>query len=215
MSPHARTALLALALAAALSACGSSTTTTVTAKGEPPPASSTPSTTKSAPSSTTATSTQTSSADEGARTTPAKTHTAPEPAFAEGEAKGSGASAAAALLRARGYTPVEPAQYHEAQTLGVLVGRRAASGGGSAEQAFFFLDGRYLGTDAKEPSASVQVLSQNDTEVTLAYALYRPGDPLGSPSGGRALVDFQLNDGKLQAIGQIPPVDSASAASRR
>jgi len=181
VSPHARTALLALALAAALSACGSSTTTTVTAKGGPPPASSTPSTTRSAPSSTTATSTQTSSADEGARTTPAKTHTAPEPAFAEGEAKGSGASAAAALLRARGYTPVEAAQYREGQTLGVLVGRRADSNGGSAEQAFFFLDGRYLGTDTKEPSASVQVLAQNDTEVTLAYALYRPGDPLAPP----------------------------------
>lgn len=210
MSTHAKTALLALALAAALSACGSTSTTTVTAKGEPPSTS----TTKSAPSSTTTTTTQPPGASEGASTTPARTHTAPEPAFAEGEAKqGSRASAAAALLRARGYSPVEVAQYHEGQTLGVLVGRRAV-GGAPAEQAFFFLDGRFLGTDTKEPSASLQVLSQNDTEVTLAYALYRNGDPLDSPSGGRA-VDFQLNDGKLQAIGQIPPVAAASAPSRR
>ncbi len=213
MSCLARTALLALALAAALSACGSTSTTTVTAKGEPPSTSSTASTTRSTPSSTTST-TQTSGAGGGASTTPAKTHTAPEPAFAEGEAKaGSRASAAAALLRGRGYSPVDVAQYHEGQTLGVLVGRRAGSA--PAEQAFFFLDGHFLGTDTKEPSASLQVLSQNDTEVTLAYTLYRSGDSSDSPSGGRAVVDFQLNDGKLQAIGAIPPVDAASAPSRR
>jgi hypothetical protein len=58
------------------------------------------------------------------------------------------------------------------------------------------------------------VLSQNDTEVTLAYQLYHPGDPLANPSGGQATVHFQLNDGKLTPLGTIPPASSSTGLSR-
>ena len=61
----------------------------------------------------------------------------------------------------------------------------------------------------------MRVVSQGDTEVTLAYPLYRGGDPLSCPSGGQATVRFQLNNGKLVALGQIPPVNSSSGLSRR
>jgi hypothetical protein len=60
----------------------------------------------------------------------------------------------------------------------------------------------------------VKVLSQGDTEVTLSYSLYRPHDPLGSPSGGQASVRFQLNNGKLTPLGTIPPASSSSGLSR-
>ena len=127
---------------------------------------------------------------------------------------GSAANLAAALVRARGYTPNDTSEYHENQTLRVLVGTRTGSGDGYGQQAFFFLDGRYLGTDAKDPSASVKVISQSDTEVTLAYQLYRPNDPLSSPSGGQAIVHYQLNNGALTPIGRIPPASSTSGLSR-
>ena len=81
----------------------------------------------------------------------------------------------------------------------MLVGTRTGSGDGYGQQAFFFVDGRYIGTDAKEPSASVKVVSQGDTEVALAYPLYRSSDPLCCPSGGQAIVHFQLNNGRLAA----------------
>jgi len=81
----------------------------------------------------------------------------------------------------------------------VLVGTRTGSAAGNGQQAFFFVDGRYLGTDAKQPSAQISVVSQGDTEVALAYAL---------AGGGRATVHFQLNNGKLVPLGSIP---SASA----
>ena len=122
--------------------------------------------------------------------------------------------APAALVRSHGYTPRSVAEYHENQTLRVLVGTRPTAGLGYDQQAFFFVDGRYIGTDAKEPSAIVRVLSQNDTEVALAYSLYRRGDALGSPSGGQAVVHFQLNNGQLQSIEQLPPTSVSSGVGR-
>ena len=97
----------------------------------------------------------------------------------------------------------------------MLVGTRTGSSDGYGQQAFFFLNGRYIGTDSKQPSATLKVLSQSDTEVTLAYPLYRKRDPLSSPSGGEAHVTFQLNNGKLVPLGKIPPAESSSGLSRQ
>ncbi len=210
-------ATLALGLGggALLGGCGGSGTKTVSVAEAPPAASAatTPTTTTSTattPASTTPAPTSTS----GGTAAPSTTRTAPEPAFAQQETHAEGLSAAAALVRARGYTPNDTSEYHENQTLRVLVGTRTGSTDGYGQQAFFFLDGHYLGTDAKEPSASVKVISQSDTEVTLAYALYRPNDPLSSPSGGQAIVRYQLNNGALTPIGRIPPASSTSGLSR-
>jgi len=120
-----------------------------------------------------------------------------------------------AVLHARGYTPNDSSQYHANQTLRVLVGAKNANGEGHEQQAFFFVDGRYIGTDTKLPSAAISVISQNDTEVTLGYQLYRPNDALASPSGGQATVHFALNDGKLTALDTIPPAGSSNGLSRR
>ena len=102
-------------------------------------------------------------------------------------------------MRARGFSVNAASDYHPDQTLRVLVGSRSGSAEGNGQQAFFFVDGRYIGTDSKQPSASVHVVSQGDTEVALAYAL---------AGGGQATVHFQLNNGKLVPLGAIP---SASA----
>ena len=78
----------------------------------------------------------------------------------------------------------------------MLVGTRTGSG----ERAFFFVAGHYIGTDAKEPSAQIRVVSQSDTEVTLAYSL--------SGAGREANVRFQLNNGKLTPLDPIPSANS-------
>jgi hypothetical protein len=98
-------------------------------------------------------------------------------------------------LQAKGFTVDAASDYHPNQTLRVLVGTRTSSAEGNGQQAFFFVDGRYIGTDAKQPSASVHVVSQGDTEVALAYAL---------SGGGQATVHFQLNNGKLVPLEEIP-----------
>jgi hypothetical protein len=124
-------------------------------------------------------------------------------------------SGAAAVVRAKGYTPNDTSDYHANQALRVLVGTQTGSGDGYGQQVFFFVNGRYIGTDTKEPSATVRIVSQGDTEVTLSYPLYRRNDPLSSPSGGQARVTFQLNNGKLVPLGKIPPVNSATGLSRQ
>lgn len=224
MRRHLIGALVALAAGgcagAALGGCGSSQTKTVTVAGAPAVThGASTSTQASAATATTQTSAGSAPAQTvaaGGAAAPSATHTAPEPAIAQQEShsEAEGLSEAVATLKARGYTPNETSQYHSNQTLRVLVGTRAGSSDGYDQQAFFFVDGRYVGTDAREPSATVNVVSQSDTEVTLAYALYRPGDALANPSGGRATVRFQLNDGKLTPLDPIPPASSATGLSR-
>jgi cytoskeletal protein RodZ len=194
---------LALAAAALLAACGSSTKT-VTVTSAPPVSQTT--TTATTPSTQTQT-TGTQTTPTQTQTTPATsttTRTAPEPAFTEHESKAEGAGEAAAVVRSRGYTPNDTSEYHSNQTLRVLVGTQSESSNGYDQQAFFFVDGHYLGTDTKLPSAKVKVLDQGDTEITLGYALYPHGDPPSDPSDGEAHVTFQLNNGKLVALQKIP-----------
>ena len=227
MPARAHVSAAALAAAALLAGCGS-TTKTVSASGPPAGSANTTADTPSQPSpsaagatattGTTASAPAASGPSSGGTEAPGtSTRTAPEPAFSEHEAAAEGtaaAAAAAAVVQAHGYTPDETSQYHPDQTLRVLVGTRTGSADGYDQLAFFFVDGRYIGTDAKEPSASVKVVSQGDTEVALAYPLYRPKDPLSSPGGGQATVRFQLDNGSLVALDPIPPAHSASGLSR-
>ncbi len=216
-------ALVALALGVSggglLGGCGGSQTKTVSVAGAPA-VSQTTATTRPTTGTTTTTTAPASTAPAptstagGTAAPGSTTRTAPEPAFTQQETHAEGLGEAAAVLRARGYTPSETSQYHADQTLRVLVGTRTGSSDGYGQLAFFFVDGRYIGTDTKEPSATVKVLSQSDTEVTLAYPLYRKNDPLSSPSGGQATVAFQLNNGKLTPLDAIPPANSATGLSR-
>jgi hypothetical protein len=219
MKRHATATLALLGLAAlTLMGCGGSQTKTVTISSAPATTSGTaasaPPPSATATSTTTTSSTPSTTGTAGGTPAPGATHTAPEPEFAQQQAHGEGASEAVGVLDAHGYTADEPAQYHANQTLRVLVGTKSGSSDGYGQQAFFFVGNRYIGTDAKEPSATVKVLAQSDTEITLAYPLYRKGDPLADPTGGQATVHFQLNNGKLVALDPIPPASAATGTSR-
>ncbi|HTA97681.1 MAG TPA: LppP/LprE family lipoprotein [Solirubrobacteraceae bacterium] len=196
-------AMAAIVLAAG--GCGSSGTKTVSVSSALPSEgatrrTSTTGTTKSSPTTTTPPSTTTSTNGTGGVET---TRTGSAPAFTKESTGGEGIGAAVALVKAHGYTAGETSTYRPEQTLRVLVGTRTGSSNGYGQQAFFFVDGRYIGTDTSEPSASVKVVGQSDTEVTLAYPVYKAGDPLGKPSGEKT-VRFQLNNGHLAALGPIP-----------
>src|ERR1700722_1184412 len=200
---------LLLAMAAVVLAtggCGSSGTKTVSVSSALPSEgatqrTSTTGTTKSSPTTTTPPGTTTSTNGTGGVET---TRTSSAPAFTkESTGGGEGLGAAVALVKAHGYTAGETSTYRPEETLRVLVGTRTGSSDGYGQQAFFFVDGHYLGTDTSEPSASVKVVGQSDTEVTLAYPVYKAGDPLSKPSGEKT-VRFQLNNGRLVPLGQIP-----------
>jgi hypothetical protein len=222
--PRALTALaLGLAGGALLGGCGSSSTKTVSVAETQPAAQATAATTQSTATATTPSTTTTTTAPApapaptstaGGTSAPTSTRSAPEPAFTEGSTRAEGVSEAAAALRSRGYTPNDTAEYHPGQALRVLVGTRTGSGDGYGQQVFFFVNGRYIGTDAKEPSATVKVVSQSDTEVTVVYPLYRKNDALCCPGGGQATVHFQLNNGRLTPLEPIPPASSKAGLSR-
>ncbi len=218
MTRKLNAALAALCAGAVLGGCGGSQTKTVTVASAPEAAHSTPTTTTTGTAATTSTATTATAtaptSTAGGTAAPGGAHSAPEPEFTQHESHAEGLAGALATLQTRGYTPAETSQYHASQTLRVLVGTRTGSSDGYGQQAFFFVAGRYIGTDTKEPSATVKVLAQSDTEVTLGYPLYRKGDPLANPSGGQATVRFQLNNGKLTALDRIPPANSATGTSR-
>ncbi|HTD09200.1 MAG TPA: LppP/LprE family lipoprotein [Solirubrobacteraceae bacterium] len=206
--------VLGCSAGAILGGCGSSETKTVTVASSPAETPSTQANTATTPSTTTATTTTATTNTAGGTPAPTNTRTQTAPAFTHEETKSEGLSEAESVLQAKGYSAAETSQYHPNQALRVLIGTKSGSDDGYGQQAFFFVNGRYIGTDTKEPSATVKVLSQNDTEVTLAYPLYRPSDPLASPNGGQATVHFQLNDGKLTPLGTIPPANSSTGLSR-
>ncbi len=206
--------LLGVSAAALIAACGSGTKT-VSVGGNPPETQASTAAHSATTSSTPATTPSTTVGAGGGTPAPATTRTAPEPAFTEKKDSSEGLTAATAVLRANGFTPANTSSYHPNQALRVLIGTRAGSSDGYGQQAFFFVNGRYIGTDSKVPSATVSVVSQDDTEVTLAYPLYRKGDPLSSPSAGVAKVRLQLNNGQLAPLDPIPPASSASGRPSR
>ena len=160
---------------------------------------------------TTTTSPPTSVTSTAPSTTTATTRTATAPAFVETNPTSDVAishdlAAALAVLARSGYVPVRPSTYHAGDTLRVVVGTRSGSST-PAERAFFFDQTIYLGTDTRLASAQVSLLSHNDTEATLGYAIYRAG--ASTPTGVRR-VRFALDMGQLTALDPLP-----SAASRR
>jgi LppP/LprE lipoprotein len=203
----------AVGAVALLLGCGSGTKT-VTVSSVPTVAQTGATTTPAAKTPTTKKPTTKTQQTGAESTTSGTTHSAPEPAFTREKAASEGAAAAAAIVRSKGFTPNDASQYHSNQALRVLVATRTGSGDGYAQQAFFFVNGRYIGTDTREPSATLRVVSQGDTEVTLAYPLYRKSDPLCCPGGGQATVRFQLNNGRLTPLDPIPPVERSNGLSR-
>jgi hypothetical protein len=143
------------------------------------------------------------------------TRTAPGPAFTREQRPSDGLRAALAVLAQHGFQAADSGAYRPNQTLQVLIGTRSSAPAEYRQQAFFFERGRYLGTDASRPSGAIRVASQDDTDVTLAYALYRAQDAPCCPTGGESVVRFALDNGRLQALDPIPPTSSASEPSRR
>jgi len=86
---------------------------------------------------------------------------------------------------------------------------------GYAQAAFYFYNGRYLGTDAIAPSAGISEAWQDDTTVALSYQLYNTTDPMCCPTAGSAIVRFHWTGTQLVPLDPIPPNEGAVDGSRR
>ena len=204
----AATLLLAGALAL-LSGCGSSTKIVTVAGSESTATAASGGPRGYAPAAGVTTATASTAAGaNGGTAAPAGTRTEASPAYVHEEGASAELAGAIAAVKSHGYTPNDTSQYHPSQTLRVLIGTRTGSGDGYDQLAFFFVDGRYIGTDSTAPSATLSVVGQGDTEVTLAYPNYRSGDALCCASGGQTHVTFALNDGQLSPLQPIPPTST-------
>ncbi len=205
---------LGLALALALAGCGAGGTETVSVSSKATPSPQTQKSSQAAPDKTSTSRSPTSASPSNPKPS-ARTGSAPAFVQQGGGGGSEDAQAALATVKAHGYTADEPSQYRSNQTLRVLIGTRTGSSDGHGQQAFFFVNGRYIGTDTSAASATVKLVRQSDTEVTLAYPLYRTHDSLCCPGGGEANVRFQLNNGKLVPLDPIPPASSSTGLSRQ
>jgi len=132
------------------------------------------------------------------------TRTAEGPAFLGESHSDDELQQAERVVEGAGYLPAETAGYRPQDALRVIIGRRTV-GGLPAYQAFFFLDNRYLGTDAGQPSQSLAFVSATESSVALSYGIYAPEDQPCCPAS-RQTVTFVLNDGALAPQQPIPPV---------
>jgi LppP/LprE lipoprotein len=115
-------------------------------------------------------------------------------------------AAAVTTLSDQGYRPVTLRDYAPTHLLRVMVGK-----GDGGQRAFFFAKGRYIGNDAADDSARVQVVRAGNRSVALSYKLFRPGDKPCCPKGAATRVLFRWDGKKLTPMTAIPPVTQRHA----
>jgi hypothetical protein len=118
-------------------------------------------------------------------------------------------------VEAKGYVVEDTGSYDPDSRLAVLIGVEHGSADGTAQKAFFFADGRFVGTDTADVSADIAIASASDDEVGLRYALYKPGNRQCCPHGGTAVVSYRWDGSSLKPLQPIPPSSEKAALSRR
>lgn len=103
------------------------------------------------------------------------------------------------FVRSRGYIPNGTSGYVNTYVLKVIIGTSTTGG----QKAFFFAEGRALGTDVNVPSTSVDIADQNDDTVTLEYAVYNNGATANRPSG-QVPVRFHYDGQQVTALDPVP-----------
>jgi hypothetical protein len=89
--------------------------------------------------------------------------------------------------------------------LNVLTATCTGSATGYCQNAFFFVNNSYIGTDTSSPDIGVSIASwQNGTTVALNYPLYEPSDANCCPTGGTRTVRFNWNGSRLLPLDPLP-----------
>jgi serine/threonine protein kinase len=143
-----------------------------------------------------------------AATVPSSTSAPAEPASADVSGP---ESAAASHVYEEGYDPetgFSPPWDPDAPLNVIVAGYTGGASG--PVKAFFFGDGKYLGTDTPDGSAGVKAKRNDGTMMTLTYPIYDAGDPQCCPTGIPQDVRFSWTAGQLEVLDPIPPTDERS-----
>ena len=117
-------------------------------------------------------------------------------------------AAAVATLGELGYRPVTVKTYVPDNVLRVLIGK-----GEGGRRAFFFAGAKYLGNDAADDSASVDVARTGNRSVALSYRLFAEDDRPCCPTGEKVRVLFRWDGEQLAPQTAIPPSAQRRAPS--
>jgi hypothetical protein len=109
-------------------------------------------------------------------------------------------AAAVATLGELGYRPVSLKTYRPDNDLRVLIGR-----GDGGRRAFFFNGGTYLGNDAADDSAAIEVVRAGNRSVALSYRLFAEDDRPCCPTGAKVRVLFRWDGEPRAPQTAIPP----------
>ncbi len=111
------------------------------------------------------------------------------------------------LVQSRGFTPIDAADFSSPTTSGLHVIIATANGraDGYAQRAFFFVDDRFVGTDQKDPSATLKIAWRNESTIAVSYAAYKPGERLCCPTGGAIIVRYRWDGSRVRTLDPVPP----------
>ncbi|MFB5191832.1 peptidoglycan-binding protein [Alicyclobacillus fastidiosus] len=117
---------------------------------------------------------------------------------------GAGTSVASevALIKGKGYsvnsaTPNASVQTNSGDTLTAWIGV-ARQGDGHNQFVFFFLNGKYLGTDTAKPSAEITSAKPAGTgSIAVTYPVYKKNDSYANPTGVPDTITYHWNGSRL------------------
>ncbi len=116
---------------------------------------------------------------------------------------------AQALIMDDGYTADQDAAsfWNPQAPINAIIGTLTSSADGASQWAFFFAGNQYIGHDTKDPSYEVNFVGRTENQITLAYTIYKPNEPVCCPTGGTKKVRFQWNGKTLVPLDPIPSSD--------
>lgn len=117
---------------------------------------------------------------------------------------------AVAVLQQQGFEAVALKRYRGDQQLRVLLGRPQGVPEGG-RRAFFFVEGRLVGTDAPDTSGALSVFRTTSKRVTLKYRLYEPDDDACCPEAGEQKVRFEWDGQQIQVLDMVPEATARRA----
>lgn len=106
-----------------------------------------------------------------------------------------------ALINGKGYdvtstTPNASVQTASGDTLSAWIGVKTASDGYN-QFVFFFLNGKYLGTDTANPSIEISSAKAAGNGIAVTYPVYMSNDSFADPTGTPVTITYTWNGSKL------------------
>jgi len=107
-----------------------------------------------------------------------------------------------ALIKKKGYsvsgsTPNATLQTASGDTLTAWITTATRSQDGYNQLVFFFLNGKYLGTDTAKPSAEVTSAKVAGNGIAVTYPVYNKNDSFANPTGTPVTITYTWNGSKL------------------